>query len=78
MEQQLADIRDRMMQLMTEANIAAVKTAAFTVSYIPEKTTRRFDSAAFKAAEPDLYKSFMKDATSAAQLRVLPKKQKDS
>ena len=38
----------------------------------------KWGKAEMQAAEPDLYKSFMKDATSAAQLRVLPKKQKDS
>jgi hypothetical protein len=66
-----------MMEVMTQANINTVKTDDFTVSYIPAKTSKRFDSTRFKAENKDLYNVYMKESETAASLRVLPKKEKD-
>lgn len=74
-EETLSKIKDRMIECMTKNNLSTVRTGTYTVSFIPEKTSQRFDSAAFKKAQPDMYKQYMKESQTAASLRVVQKKQ---
>ena len=71
----IASIKEKMKLAMQNANLSTVKTGSFTVSYIPAKTSKRFDSTAFKKAEPDLYASYMKETETSESVRVVPKKE---
>ena len=62
------------MELMKEKNLTQIKSGLYTVSYIPEKTSRRFDSTAFKKENAELYETYMKDSITAAQIRFLETK----
>lgn len=73
-EKMLLSIKEQMKHVMQSANLSTVKTGAFTVSYIPAKTTKRFDSSAFRKAEPDTYSKYMKESETAESIRVTPKK----
>ena len=72
-EEHLDSIKESMLSTMQNANLSAVRTDAMTVTYIPAKTTRRFDSARFRKENTELYDTYMKDVESAPQVRVLPK-----
>lgn len=67
-------IKEQVMKLMEEKKLAQVKSGYYTVSLIPAKVSKRFDSAAFKKENPDMYKSYLKDSETAASLRFLPTK----
>lgn len=69
--------KERMMTVMKNADISTVRTDAFTVSYIPAKKTQRFDSASFKKENKELYDSYMRESETAAQVRVVPRKEKE-
>lgn len=73
----LQKAKDRMMESMVNHNLSTVRTEAYTVSFIPAKKSRRFDSAAFKKNEPSMYNSYMKETETAASIRVTPKKEKE-
>jgi len=77
-EKYLTTAKERMMSVMQNANIATVRTNAFTVSFIPAKKSTRFDSATFKKENADLYSRYAKETETAASVRVTPKKDKDS
>lgn len=73
-ENNIKAIKEQVMKLMEEKKLAQVKSGYYTVSLIPAKVSKRFDSAAFKKENPDLYKSYMKDSETAASIRFLPTK----
>ena len=62
---------------MAQANISTIRTDRLTTLYMPEKTTKRFDSAAFKRENASLYDFYLRDAKSAAQIRITPKRQEE-
>ena len=66
------DVKKMIMEHMKSANMSQIKSGDFTVSYIPEKVSRRFDSTAFKKDNADLYSFYMKDGKAAEQIRFLP------
>lgn len=73
-EEKIASIKEKLMELMKEKNLTQIKSGLYTVSYIPEKTSRRFDSTAFKKENAELYETYMKDSVTAAQIRFLETK----
>lgn len=70
-EEKIASIKEKLMELMKEKNLTQIKSGLYTVSYIPEKTSRRFDSTAFKKENAELYETYMKESVTAAQIRFL-------
>jgi hypothetical protein len=59
--------------------VSSWKGAAGSVSYALPKPSQRFDSAAFKAAHPDLHKQFLRESVpSKPTLRITPAKSKES
>ena len=76
-EENLAEVKKRMMAAMERTNVTSVKTDVFTVSYIAAKKTRRFDSTLFRKENEDLYSKYQKEVESPAQIRVTPKTNKD-
>lgn len=73
-DKMINSIKEQMKWAMQNANLSTVKTGSYTVSYIPAKTSKRFDSAAFKKAEPTLYATYVKETETAESIRVVPKK----
>ena len=73
LENEIAEIKEEMMKVLIDKNLSSVKTGSTTISYIPAKTSKRFDSAAFKKAQPDLYNNYMKESETAATIRILKK-----
>lgn len=69
-DQQITDLKKRMMEVMQQCNISTVRTTNATVSYIGPKTTQRFDSATFRKENQELYNNYMRPAETAAQIRV--------
>ena len=76
-EQWLQKAKERMQSCLAEHNLSIVRTKDYTVSYIPAKTSKRFDSAMFKKEHKAMYDSYMKEVETAAQIRVTPKKEKE-
>lgn len=76
-EQHIEKAKEKMRETMLKANLSCVKTANCTVSYIPARKTKRFDSATFKKENADLYNSYMKETDTAEQVRVIQKKPKE-
>lgn len=75
-ERMLNEVKARMMEIMVSGNYQTIKTDAFTVSYIAEKTSQKFDAKLFKQENEEMYGKYMKDSVTAAQIRVTPKKEK--
>lgn len=73
-DKNLAEVKQRMMEIMQRENAQTIRTDLYTVSYIEAKTTKRFDSTTFKKENKEMYDKYMKDVETAAQIRVLPKK----
>lgn len=73
-ENNLKAIKDKLMQMMVEKNLQQIKSGYYTVSYIPAKVSKKFDSAAFKKENKELYDSYMKESETAASIRFLPTK----
>lgn len=73
-ENNLKAIKDHLMQMMVEKNLQQIKSGYYTVSYIPAKVSKKFDSAAFKKENKELYDSYMKESETAASIRFLPTK----
>jgi len=72
-EAHIAEVKQKMMEFMQTSDINIIKTGASTVSYIPAKTSKRFDSAAFKKDNALLYNAYMKESETAASIRILKK-----
>lgn len=72
-EDNIKSVKDNMMLTMKNCNLSSVKTGETTVSYIPQKTSKRFDSATFKKENPELYNSYQKEVETPAQIRILQK-----
>lgn len=75
-EQGIEQVKTRLMELMKQENLQTIKSGYYTVSYIPEKVGKRFDSALFKSENKELYNKYMKDSVTAAQLRFTETKNK--
>ena len=75
-EQGIEQVKTRLMELMKTENLQTIKSGYYTVSYIPEKVGKRFDSALFKSENKELYNKYMKDSVTAAQLRFTETKNK--
>lgn len=54
-----------------------VKHKDFVVSFIPAKTTKKFDAKAFKETEPAEWNKYMKESVSAASLRIINNKKEE-
>lgn len=72
-EDNIKSVKENMMLTMKNCNLSSVKTGETTVSYIPQKTSKRFDSATFKKENPELYNSYQKEVDTPAQIRILQK-----
>ncbi len=75
-EQGIEQVKTRIMELMKQENLQTIKSGYYTVSYIPEKVGKRFDSTLFKSENKELYAKYMKDSVTAAQLRFTETKNK--
>lgn len=69
-------IKTQLMEMMKTENLSQIKSGYYTVSYIPEKVGKRFDSTLFKSENKELYAKYMKDSVTAAQLRFTETKNK--
>lgn len=72
-ENKLNAVKEKVIELMKSKNISQIKSGIYTVSYIPPKTSRRFDSAAFRKENRLLYDSYMRETESVEQIRFLRK-----
>lgn len=75
-EQGIEQVKTRLMELMKQENLQTIKSGYYTVSYIPEKVGKRFDSTLFKSENKELYNKYMKDSVTAAQVRFTETKNK--
>lgn len=75
-EQGIEQVKTRLMELMKQENLQTIKSGYYTVSYIPEKVGKRFDSTLFKSENKELYSKYMKDSVTAAQVRFTETKNK--
>ena len=75
-EQGIEQVKTRLMEMMKTENLSQIKSGYYTVSYIPEKVGKRFDSTLFKSENKELYNKYMKDSVTAAQLRFTETKNK--
>ena len=69
-------IKTQLMEMMKQENLQTIKSGYYTVSYIPEKVGKRFDSTLFKSENKELYNKYMKDSVTAAQVRFTETKNK--
>lgn len=67
-------IKTQLMEMMKTENLTQIKSGYYTVSYIPEKVGKRFDSTLFKSENKELYNKYMKDSVTAAQIRFMEAK----
>ena len=72
----IEQVKTRLMELMKQENLQTIKSGYYTVSYIPEKVGKRFDSTLFKSENKELYNKYMKDSVTAAQVRFTETKNK--
>lgn len=72
----IEQVKTNLMELMKTENLSQIKSGYYTVSYIPEKVGKRFDSTLFKSENKELYNKYMKDSVTAAQLRFTETKNK--
>lgn len=70
-ENNLKGIKEKVISLMKDKNLSQIKSGFYTVSYIPGKKGRRFDSQAFKRENKPLYESYMRETETAEQVRFL-------
>lgn len=69
-------IKTQIMEMMKTENLSQIKSGYYTVSYIPEKVGKRFDSTLFKSENKELYAKYMKDSVTAASIRFTETKNK--
>lgn len=72
----IEQVKTRLMEMMKTENLSQIKSGYYTVSYIPEKVGKRFDSTLFKSENKELYNKYMKDSVTAAQVRFTETKNK--
>ena len=75
-EQGIEQVKAELMAMMKEKNLLQIKSGNYTVSYIPEKVGKRFDSTLFKSENKELYNKYMKDSVTAASIRFTETKNK--
>jgi len=75
-EQGIEQVKAELMAMMKEKNLLQIKSGNYTVSYIPEKVGKRFDSTLFKSENKELYNTYMKDSVTAASIRFTETKNK--
>ena len=69
-EEQIDALKAQMIAVMEASGMTSWKSNEAAYSYRKATTSNRFDSAAFKKAEPDLYKQYTKPCESKATLQV--------
>ena len=69
-EEQIDALKAQMIALMEAGGLTSWKSNEAAYSYRKASTSNRFDSAAFKKAEPDMYKQYTKPCESKATLQV--------
>ena len=75
-EHGIEHIKTHIMEMMQTENLSQIKSGYYTVSYIPEKVGKRFDSTLFKSENKELYSKYMKDSVTAASIRFSETKNK--
>ncbi len=73
----MAEIEDEIRLRIGERSSFAIDTQYGRVSLSTPKPSERFDSASFKAAQPDVYKQFTKLSQSKPSLRITASKEVD-
>lgn len=71
---QLDEVKEKMAQFMKDRNAHSYRTAFGLFSYIPAGKKKRFDTTAFKKANPEEYDKYTKESASKAQLRITESK----
>lgn len=74
----LSEVEDEIRLRIGERSSFAIDTQYGRISLSTPKPSERFDSSAFKAAEPDLYKQYTKLSQSKPSLRITPAKEETS
>lgn len=75
-EQGIEQVKAELMVMMQEKKLLQIKSGNYTVSYIPEKAGKRFDSTLFKSENKELYNKYVKESVTAAQVRFTETKNK--
>lgn len=74
----LAEVEDEIRLRIGERPQFAIDTPYGRISYTTPKPSERFDSTAFKAAQPDIYKEYLKLSQSKPSLRITATKEESS
>ena len=81
-EQQMHDIvenaKEQLLQKMIEGDIKQWRSERMLITHVFPTTTKKFDSTAFKDADPETYEKYMKVSTTKDSIRIKvlqPKKQ---
>ncbi|MDY0266508.1 MAG: hypothetical protein RBQ94_02500 [Methanimicrococcus sp.] len=63
-------LREELLFLFRENDIEKITDHGATVRYVPEKTSRRFESKKFKEEHPDLFEEYSSETITAAHLNI--------
>ena len=74
----MAEVEDEIRLRIGERASFAIDTPYGRISYTTPKPSERFDSTAFKAAQPDIYKEYLKLSQSKPSLRITATKEEAS
>jgi hypothetical protein len=74
-EQKLNELKEQLMKQMEAEKVTQIKSDLYTVSYIPAKKSKRFDSAAFKKENKEMYDRYQKETETAASIRFVEHKE---
>lgn len=75
LQEKIDDCKRIVQEYMEHHGRSSIKTEQYTITYIPPKTTKKFNSAKFKAEQGDMYTSYIEDVTTKPQIRFLTNKQ---
>lgn len=64
------ELREKLSAFMADNNLKKYNGNGYSVTYVPEKKRVSFDSAALKKSNPEVYKQYTKETTTAASLLV--------
>lgn len=77
LEKQAKEIKDKQKELQTslckameQYGVKKIDNDSFTVTYVAEHDTERFDSKAFKEENPDIYDSYVKMSKVKPSVRI--------
>ena len=74
-EQNLIELKKQLMKKMEAEKVTQIKSDLYTVSYIPAKKSKKFDSAAFKKENKEMYDRYQKETETAASIRFVEHKE---